>query len=241
MNRQERRRLKRFTKIPKHIQTKLVNKKGEVPLTQTEMFGCDIFRGIPDYVRDVCDEFNFGEIIVVPFGEEGFPIGGRGKCHENVYSLTRRIGGEMLRGYIILPIGNEKYYFFYHSIWITPEGKSVCITERFPTEVLDSDLDEYLFLPIGLGFISHKPISLSPMEVIVSKGWETLGVQIFRTNDRYEEIKKGNTFFDREGMKEIVNQTGGLFRKTPPDESFFCEKTFLQKSNFIDTGTKWEI
>ena len=152
MNRRERRRLQRFTKLPKHIKTKLVNKKGEVPSNQTEMFGCEIEREVPTFLRDFCDEVGLGEFIKVPTGKEGFPIGVMGKCHPNVYALTKRIGGEMLRGYIINPLPNERYCLFYHSVWITPEGNAVCIT--------DVDLgNEYLFLPIGLGLIEVDPKS----------------------------------------------------------------------------------
>jgi len=229
MTRRDRRYLKRFTKLPKHIQTKLVNKKGEVPLTQKEMFGCEIERKVPSFLRDFCDEVGLGEFIKVETGKEGFPIGRRGSCHPNVYSLTKRIGGEMLRGYVIVPNG-EKYLLFYHSVWITPEGKTICIT--------DMDLEnEYLFIPIGLGLISLKPHFIDPLEVNMGENWKQ-ECQIFPTGISYEESNDVKNTFNLQRITELVRDTGGLFTKTPPDEIYFSEKIYLQETDFITTSYK---
>ena len=230
MNRRERRRLQRFTKLPKHIKTKLVNKKGEVPSNQTEMFGCEIEREVPTFLRDFCDEVGLGEFIKVPTGKEGFPIGVMSKCHPNVYALTKRIGGEMLRGYMITPLPNERYCLFYHSVWITPEGNAVCIT--------DVDLgNEYLFLPIGLGLISLKPISISPLEVFMGEDWKQ-ECRIFTIEISFEESMYPTNLYNLQRIKELVRDTGGLFQKTPPDEIYFSEEIYLQKTDFISGGYK---
>lgn len=229
MTRRDRRYLKRFTKLPKHIQTKLLNKKGEVPLTQKEMFGCEIERDIEPFLRDFCDEVGLGEFVKVETGKEGFPIGVKGKCHPNVYYLTKRIGGEMLRGYMIVPNG-EKYLLFYHSVWITPKGKTICIT--------DTDLEnEYLFIPIGLGLISLKPHLLSPLEVNMGENWKQ-ECQIFPTLITHEESWDVKNTYNLQRIKELVRETGGLFTKTPPDETYFSEKIYLQKKDFITTSYK---
>jgi hypothetical protein len=209
-----------------------VNKKGEVPSTQTEMFGCEIVKEVPSFLRDFCDEVGLGEFIKVETGREGFPIGERGNCHPNVYSLTKSKGGEMLRGYMVVPNG-EKYFLFYHSVWITEEDYTICIT----------DLDfgnEYLFIPIGLGLISLKPFCIDPLEVNVGENWKQ-ECQIFPTLITYEESKDVKNTYNLQRIKELVGETGGLFTKTPPDEIYFSEKIFLQKVDFINKhykGTK---
>ena len=224
MTRRERRKLlRKYSKLPKHIKTKLVNKKGEVPSTQTEMFGCEIVKEVPSFLRDFCDEVGLGEFIKVETGKEGFPIGSKGSCHPNVYSLTRTLGGEMLRGYMVVPNG-EKYLLFYHSVWITEEDYTICIT--------DLDLgNEYMYIPIGLGLISLKPYLINPLEVNMGENWKQ-ECQIFTTGITYEESKDVKNTYNLQRIKELVRETGGLFTKTPPDEIYFSEKIYLQKADF---------
>ena len=86
---------------------RFVNRKGDVLPTDTEMFGCKIVEGVPDYVRDFLNQMGLGEFINVPSSnKEGLTGSGkRGECNNNSNMLSLSIGGHRLYGYAI----NKKY------------------------------------------------------------------------------------------------------------------------------------
>ena len=169
------------------------------------------------------------KVIRVPIRMSGVSSQGQlSKCHINVKKIVKKYGGKRLIGHTI-KVHEDGIEAFDHSVWITPEGKTICITD------VDVDLEnEYLFIPIGLGLISLKPISLSPLEVNIGENWKQ-ECQIFPTEITYEESGDIKNTYNLQRIKELVRDTGGLFTKTPPDEIYFSEKIYLQKTDFINT------
>ena len=51
--------------------THRINEKGVVDSSVTEMFGCEIEKSIPNYIRDFADEYGLGEFIRVPIRTKG--------------------------------------------------------------------------------------------------------------------------------------------------------------------------
>ena len=58
----------------------------------------------------------------------------RGKCHSNVIKLCLVFGGKQMIGYEVAEFYNktekEKWKLNFHSVWITPEGKMVNVTDN---------------------------------------------------------------------------------------------------------------
>ena len=228
MNRRERREQER--KIDKSFG---IPKSQKIETKNT--FGCEVSNDyIPKNQMELLRKIGLQNIIKVKRRKNGMTSSMKPKgCHSNVRILVEQFGGKQLVGYGICEEGKRPFRIYYHSVWITPEGNAVCIT--------DVDLgNEYLFLPIGLGLISLKPISISPLEVSMGEDWEQ-GCQIFDTDEGYEESKNIKNLYNLQRIKELVRDNGGLFQKTPPDKIYFSEEIYLQKTDFKDTlykGTK---
>ena len=144
---------------------RFVNQKGSVLPTDTEMFGCEIVRDLPNYIRDFVKKIGFDVVIRVPISNhDGLTGSGkRGECNNNSNMLSLSIGGHRLYGYAI----NQKVYgklngkkikgavFHGHSVWYTPEGKTRCVTDYSNSQYVD-DRKEVLFVPVGLNSIEEK-------------------------------------------------------------------------------------
>ena len=116
-----------------------VNRKGDVLPTDTEMFGCEIVRDIPNFLRDYLKLIGLDVVIKVPVSNHDYLTGSgkKGRCDMNSNMLSLSIGGHRLYGYAI----NQKVYgklngkkingvvFESHSVWYTPEGKTRCVTD----------------------------------------------------------------------------------------------------------------
>ena len=146
-------------------ESRFVNQIGSVPSTETEMFGCEIVRDLPNYIRDFVKKIGFDVVIRVPISNhDGLTGSGkRGECNNNSNMLSLSIGGHRLYGYAI----NQKVYgklngkkikgavFHGHSVWYTPEGKTRCVTDYSNSQFVD-DRKEVLFVPVGLNSIEEK-------------------------------------------------------------------------------------
>ena len=68
--------------------TRLINKKGSVLLTETNMCGCDFEKSVPQFVRRFVHKMDLGEMIRVPIRTNGLTGSGNYKrCHQNVPGL----------------------------------------------------------------------------------------------------------------------------------------------------------
>ena len=73
-----------------------VNQRGSVSHKDTEMFGCEIVRDIPDYIRDFVKRIGLGEVIRVPKSNYDC-LTGSGKsreCRRNYTILSLSIFGK---------------------------------------------------------------------------------------------------------------------------------------------------
>ena len=69
---------------------RFVNQKGSVLPTDTEMFGCEIVRDLPDYVNDFVKQIGFDVVIKVPLSNPNSLTGSgeKGDCHTNSSCLS---------------------------------------------------------------------------------------------------------------------------------------------------------
>ena len=130
---------------------RFVNQRGSVLSTDTEMFGCEIVRDIPDYVNDFIKQIDFDVVIRVPISNhKGLTGSGEfGKCHRNSKMMSLSIGGNRILGYRIIIMESQKSICFIHghSVWNTPEGKTRCVTDYNSDNKFG---DTLLFVPVGM-------------------------------------------------------------------------------------------
>jgi hypothetical protein len=227
--------------------TRLINGKGSILPTETEMFGCDIEKSVLSYVRKFIDKIGYEEMIRVPIRTKGLTGSGKkGECHQNVIGLVKRFGGKRLSGYVVIMSDNHRQCnLIGHSVWITPEGKCVDITNNYPQSYRDGmdedsiirkgDKDYILFVPVGLGIISKLGRILTDSEFRFD--WYKEGITLTNTvldNKDYPiSIKQFDIF-----QKEI-----GLVSKllNPNDdniEELISYGGFSQKS--LGSGKSWD-
>ena len=235
--------------------TRLINKKGSVLPTETKMYGCEIEKSVPQFISGFVDKIGLGEMIRVPIRTNGLTGSGNYKrCNQNVTGLVKRFGGNRLQGYII-----ERGYdegvgdivsFSHHSVWITPEGKCVDVTNNYEDEdrklytddsIIRKGYKEYiLFVPFGLGLISELGVCVN--EVVMTKRWKKKGVFLYPPNkdeDNFvylnkrdlEKFQKKNGFLDTNHHRE---------RTTPPQvvKQIVELGGFSQKS--LGSGKSWD-
>jgi len=132
-----------------------VNRKGDVLPTDTEMFGCEIVRDIPNFLRDYLKLVDLDVVIKVPVSNHDHLTGSgeKGDCHTNSSCLSLSVGGNRLYGFTLFQWGKslsddfkENITLMSHSVWITPEGKTRCVTDYD----LDYEKTKILFIPLGL-------------------------------------------------------------------------------------------
>jgi len=135
--------------------SRFVNRKGDVLPTDTEMFGCEIVKDLPNSLRDYLKLVDLDVVIKVPITNHEVLTGSgeKGDCHTNSSVLSLSVGGHRLYGFSLFQWGKslsddfkENITLVSHSVWITPEGKTRCVTDY----ELDYEKTEILFIPIGL-------------------------------------------------------------------------------------------
>ena len=143
-------------------ESRFVNQIGSVPSTDTEMFGCEIVRDLPEYVNNFVNGIGHDVVIKVPMSnpESLTGSGENGKCHLNSKLLSLLNGGNRLLGYSIKIMKKQKKLclLFGHSVWNTPEGKTRCVTiHKQSPEFRDKFImgDYLLFVPIGMNDIDR--------------------------------------------------------------------------------------
>jgi len=229
--------------------TRLINKKGSVLPTETKMYGCDIEKSVPQYVRRFVDKMGLGEMIRVPIRTKGLTGSGmRKECHCNVVGIVKIFEGQILRGYSVSMFKNGHVSLLYHSVWITPEGKCVDITNNYndhdfreqQTEdsiIRKGDKEYILFLPFGLGLIDELGFEVNQM--LFKQNWEISGFQSKREGDHpfksyIVEINGLDEFLSRKGCLEQVGRKKSLI---DVKQSVY-ESHFYQKS--LGSGKSWD-
>ena len=197
----------------------LVNREGDVLPTDTEMFGCEIVRDLPNYIRDFVKQMGLGQVIRVPVSNHDYLTGSgkKGRCDMNSNMLSLSIGGNRLYGYNLHQTkktsssGKTSYstWFHHHSVWNTPEGKTRCVTDY---DLGESDT-ERLFIPAGLNLI----------EETFSVGVIQLGIN---SSHNYVDYMKKGIPISRRKIKDVVR-----YRKDTGDN------VFLGNTILGNTGT----
>lgn len=92
-------------------------------------FGCEI-ASAKSLERKLAKKLNLQYKIEVPIRQKGLSSKGlRLKCLPNVANMVRKYGGRVAIGLIYRDFSGIPQ-FGRHSVWITPEGKAVCITKQ---------------------------------------------------------------------------------------------------------------
>ena len=231
--------------------TRLINKKGSVLPTETKMYGCEIEKSVPQYVRRFVDRIGLGEMIQVPIRTNG--LTGSGKpycCHPNVIGLVKRFGGKRLQGFIVKKYVDKFVTLINHSVWITPQGVCVDVTNNYEDEdrkhytddsIIRKGYKEYiLFVPFGLGMTVELGVGVNG--VVITKRWKKKGVFLFPPNKvednsvylnkrDLDKFQKKNGFIDTDHHKEGT---------IPPEvvKQFVELGGFSQKS--LGSGKSWD-
>ncbi len=246
----EREKVDRFGKV-----SRFVNQRGSVPSTDTEMFGCEIVRDLPDYLNDFVKKIGFNVVIKVPVSNhDGITgSGGRGTCNDNSTMMSLSFGGNRLYGYGILQYdkphcdGQGIYSILHgHSVWNTPEGKTRCVTD-YSRSGWNDDRKEILFIPVGLNSIEETH-SLRLEKISVFKSLE--GVLIFDT-DTFENHKNNivKERVDKNDFFKLIKKKGNgiIFQELNSMSKVGLGKYWkdkIEQSNFrkvsLSTGRNWD-
>jgi hypothetical protein len=153
-------RLDKFGRV-----SRFVNQSGSVPSTDTEMFGCEIVRDLPDYVNNFVKQIGYDVVIRVPKTNPNVLTGSgeKNECHTNSNMLSISFGGNRILGLqiqIIKSSNNSLTIMSSHSVWNTPENNTRCVTYYGEDSDYESEFDipnTLLFIPIGMNNIDrHK-------------------------------------------------------------------------------------
>jgi hypothetical protein len=164
-------------KVPNRTEREIVMNK--VNQTTPKTFGCEVINteSCPDYrflLRD-----GHRTILKVPVRKSGITSWGKAFCcHFNCNTLLHWVGGKVLRGYWIHKTGSE-YKLDFHSVWITPEGRAVCVT-RYPG---DENRDFRLFVPIYESSLDD-PFIIYPEIDVKKLGGRKFKIQLSALNSK---------------------------------------------------------
>ena len=211
-------------------------------VSKDEKFGCEPLlygqpegRGIDKETASSVRALNLWNGMLVPVRESGLSSqGDELLCWYNVMKMVCRYGGEVLLGYQPCKTPN-KAYLMRHAVWLTPEGRPVCITKS------NLDHDSMIVLQNSKGkncipfYVTHRVSQQDVFEIL--EGEEKLPnavSAIMIDSNNYEVvmtnygIAKGfqeKTFVDRQILNQIMNEMCGL-----PTEYF---KKAFRKGNFL--------
>ena len=212
---------------------RFVNRKGDVLPNDTEMFGCEIVKDLPNYLKDFIKLMGLGEVINVPISNHDHLTGSgkKGECHYNSHLMSLSIGGHRLYGLSLhqserTSSSGKKEYFTHldhHSVWNTPEGKTRCVTD-YGNQT--HHLKSRWFIPIGLNTIEETFLL-------------QLDDMLIRSSKNYVEYLKGGIDEDRDKVLERVKKKDLVRYIIKFGESSFLHKVRLKSE--IDTSWKESI
>lgn len=92
-----------------------------------------------------CKSMGITQVMGVPVRKKGMTSSGiKHDCHWNVRLLTKRYGGKTVLGYKVTLVPQDRVILFHHhSVWETPEGQVVDVTDG------ERDEDTFSFLPLA--------------------------------------------------------------------------------------------
>tara|TARA_B100002003_G_scaffold68920_1_gene64302 strand:+ start:317 stop:1144 length:828 start_codon:yes stop_codon:yes gene_type:complete len=230
---------KRLDKFGK--ESSFVNQRGSVSPNDTEMFGCEIVRDLPDYVNDFVKQIGYDVVIRVPKQNPNVLTGSgkKGDCHTNSRLMSISFGGNRILGYTIKEEDENMTLFLGHSVWNTPENKTRCVTDYN-----NGNISSFLFLPVGFNEIdTHKSFMLE--DLIITKDIDNSCLSFMLggkgINDIIREQEKYLVM--RKELEIRVEKRGHSFPKMKISKSW-SSLIEIQTSNFSKvsstTGRSWD-
>ena len=99
-----------------------------------EKFGCEIANPYDHHEMRLAKHGGLTSQLAVPIRSKGLSSqGDENFCLVNVMKMVYRYGGELLIGFVYRPNYGAIDYpsdFVRHAVWVTPEGKAVCVTSK---------------------------------------------------------------------------------------------------------------
>ena len=95
-------------------------------------YGCDVIVPTNRKQKKMSSKIGLKDMIAVPIRQNGLSSKGiKLRCLQNVANMVAQYGGQMMIG-MIYRKGNISgdLNVAKHAVWITPEGKAVCITKK---------------------------------------------------------------------------------------------------------------
>jgi len=236
--------------------SRFVNQTGSVPTSDTEMFGCEIVRDLPNYIIEFVKNIGLDEVIKVPVSNhDGLTGSGeRGECNTNSKWMSLSFGGNRLYGYGINQYekpnsdGKKERYsiFHHHSVWNTPEGKTRCVTD-YSNSDYDDNRKEILFVPVGLNSIEESySLRLEKMTVFETLEGvlilDTDTMELHRNNVVKERVNKNDFFklIKKKGNRVIFQE---LYSMSKVNVGKYW-KDKIEQSNFrkvsLSSGRNWD-
>jgi len=127
-----------------------------------------------------CRRMGITQVMDVPRRKRGMTSSGKeNECHSNVRLLTRNYGGSCILGFTVIPWSHTGIGFLSHSVWETPEGRVVDVTNT------GNERDTTTFLPIAK-YDPDKVCYNGPRNVLFSSN-PKIGIRIFRSENILDE------------------------------------------------------
>lgn len=220
---------------------------GMKKVNKDEKFGCEPLmygqpegRGIDKETATRVRALNLWNGVLVPVREHGLTSQGDALlCWYNVMKMVYRYGGEVLLGYQPTNPYDYKAYLMRHAVWVTPEGRAVCITKS------NLDHEAMIVLENSKGkkcipfYMTHRLSQQDVFEIlegaekvpnaVAGIGIEPNAYDLMLTNYGFKKGFQEDTYVDRQIVNQIMNQACGL-----PTEYF--EESF-RSGNFLSNVT----
>lgn len=154
-------------------------------------FGCEVSNDyIPKNQMELLGKIGLRNIIKVKRRKKGMTSSMKPNgCHSNVRILVEQFGGKQLVGYGIWKKGKVPLYIYYHSVWITPEGKVIDPTSSNDEGKKEETKNE------------REYTYFSPVFIYQDDGFWIDGINILFDNDLLKSgLYVSNTNYDGSGV-----------------------------------------
>lgn len=152
----------------------------------TSNYGCEVAKlSVPKQVSRFLRKHGLKNTISVPVRKSGLTGSGKAnQCHSNVYKLVKVYGGKQLLGFGVNTArslyldGTDKLpthlqwqdtpdtlRLYWHSVWITPEGKAVDVTSD-DSRAISSTEDAITFIPCHVLTGDTDAVSMAGMAIL---------------------------------------------------------------------------
>ena len=135
-----------------------------------EKFECESAKPASLREKNLAKKFGLKNSIAVPIRTKGLSSQGERKsCLTNVIKMVYRYGGQLLVGWVYRET-DEGFIddFMRHAVWVTPEGRAVCITLANYEDRPDKQSDTSVINSEGALCVPFYPTALYSQSEIIS-------------------------------------------------------------------------